>query len=218
MKRVEDRDYLQMAVDKPGDVRREAACFRSLYQFIPTPFESVCELFAGSGLMRSVLDELFLVTPRTQYTMWDQSEACVRLLLTRYREPETKVVRGDSFEMTIPPRQDLLSADFNTWTAVRYFADGSYRHLTDRLFDSRPRMVQITDSAVGKYHLNSKIYTRALGLPVPTFPAYVRRLGAIFSSRYGYGLVRVCYHSSAAYMLFQEGVSPVDVPPLRIRA
>jgi len=217
--RVEARDYLQMTKERPGDTRREEGCFAHLLSAIPAPVSGkILETFGGIGLFRSVAESLGLFGPETEHECWDFSADCVAHLRAKF--PGSVVCHVDSFAESVPPGLVLLSADFNTWTFLKYQREEAYKKMTDRLFDAEPEWLQLTDSAVNKLHLNYRSYAKALGLKdaelVRDPEGYIQSVAYSFADR-GYGLRAAAYHNGAAYYLFQRDAEPGPVHVLRVR-
>lgn len=215
---VERRSYLQMAKEKPEDIRREQECYRQLFASNFRPFSSVLETFGGAGILRGVFEEQGLIAPNTRHEAWDFSEDCVQYLRAKF--PHSTVRQVDSFREPIQPGWDLISADFNSWTFLKFKTQQTYAEMTARIFSARPAFVQLTDSAVNKMHLNHVHYARVFARPIRAESALVDYLGYLsddFRVRFGYHLVGVTYHANASYLLFRrdraaESVSITKVP------
>lgn len=200
---VEDRDYIQMTRDRPRDTERERECFARLYDG-EEPYQSVLETFGGTGVMCGVLRGLGLLPEQARHETWDRSEACVAHLRSTY--PTAVARQVDSFVEPIVGKWDLISADFNTWTARKYCLDPRYRALTGRIFNANPEAVQLTDAAIGHLHLNAPNYARVLGIPVSTaIESYLWAVAETIWRDFSYGLIRVAHHSAASYLLFKRG-------------
>lgn len=187
---------------------REAACFRDLLDNVP-PAEvgSVLELFGGVGLFGSQARERF---PLSCHELWEASEPCAEVL--RENLPLARVVVTDSMKREVPPDFSLVSADFNSFTALKWYRDRDYKDVMDRVFHSGAEWVQLTDSAVSKLHLNKRSYEKAMNLRVESAEDYVHALeGRVFHA-YGYGLRYVTRHRNAAYLLFKKDATPKSVP------
>lgn len=208
---VERRDYIQMTKEKPEDIRRERECYRQLFSIFSAPFASVLEIFGGAGILREVLGEQKLVDDGTRHEAWDYSERCVDYLAQTF--PLSAVRRVDSFNEPIENGWELISADFNSWTFLRYAKQTPYQKLTTRLFESGAAYVQLTDSAVNKMHLNwthySRVFGREIGTDAPLLD-YMSHLDVNFRARFNYSLLRVAHHANASYLLFQRGRSADD--------
>jgi hypothetical protein len=198
-----------MTSEKPNETRREGECFRHLFS---TSFGGplrVLELFAGIGLLASVLDDLDLIQ---SHEAWDYSQACIERL--KVLRPNSVLHCTDSFKAHIPTpgHYDLISADFNSWTAKKWAFNPEYRAVTDRIFKAGAPYVQLTDAAVGWVHLNAKTYEMSLthiagyGVSVdPNIPSYLSAVSYVVGRHYGYRPIRIAYHSRAAYILFERG-------------
>lgn len=206
---AEARDYITMTAEKPNETRREGECFRRLFApMAGRETYDVLELFAGIGLFASLLDELQMIH---SHEAWDYSEACIERL--KGLRPHSKLHVADSFERAIGyGAYNLISADFNSWTLRKFVEDKRYRAVTDRIFKAGSQYVQLTDAAVGWVHLNAPTYRRCFDRvgfePVnwtETPSAYLREVAAMLAQHYGYGIVRIAWHSRAGYMLFRKG-------------
>lgn len=204
---VERRSYLQMAREKPGDIRREEECYKLLFEGFPV-LGSVLEVFGGAGILRGVLDRQGIIGPETVHEAWDFSEDCVAHL--RQRWPGSNVRHVDSFATEVPKHLDLVSADFNSWTVHKFFTRPEYWTLTSRIFTANAWYVQLTDAAVSKVHLNRLTYAKHFGVPTETVDDYLVNLGRLVFETFGYNLAKVTYHSNASYLLFQR--EPLKVP------
>lgn len=213
--RVEARDYLKMTDERPLDTFRERECFRHVLGPV-APFNSVLEMFGGAGVFRTLIEELGLLGPQTRHETWDHSQACVDHLSSLF--PKSRVVLADSFQQPFPEGLDLISADFNTWTALKYRTDKAYSGATQRLFRSGALWVQLTDSAVNKLHLNGNSYRKAMGSPpsedrLP--PAeYFQLVAQAIRREFGYRMWAVAYHQGAAYYLFHRTAEPPPGAPV----
>lgn len=208
--RVEARDYLKMREERPGDYRREAECFRVLLREVG-PVDFALETFGGAGPFRTVAEEEGVIGPGTVHESWDFSADCVAHLKERF--PGSRVRHLDSFETPVPGGADIISADFNTWTFLKYSREKPYRKMTDRLFAAGPEWLQITDSAVNKLHLNFRSYARALlregdAEELKNPADYIHALALYFFAAKGYGLRKAAYHHGAAYYLFRKNTQP----------
>lgn len=195
-----------MAKEKPEDIRREEECYRQLFASFNQPFVSVLETFGGAGILRGVLEGQKLIDANTRHEAWDFSADCVEFLREKF---PTSTVRGcDSFNEPISPGWELISADFNSWTYLRYTDLPLYRAMTERLFSSGARYVQLTDSAVNKIHLNAPAYAQRFKKPIRPdnlLRDYVDHLDIAFRERFGYSVLFVTHHANASYLLFQRG-------------
>lgn len=216
--RVEARSYLDMARERPGDIARERECFAALLGHIDKgSLVRVHEVFGGYGVFRGAAERVGVLSPEVEYSVWDHSADCLALYRGRY--PNTHVTQGDSFQLDMPWDCSLISADFNTWTPLKWYNRDDYRRLTDRIFGTGAEYVQLTDAAVNKLHLNHRSYAVplmepdwSLKDPQPYFAAVARWA----YNWWGYGLVAVTYHSGAAYYLLTLNQRPVDIDVVKL--
>lgn len=203
--KVESRDYLDMTDDRPLDTFRESLAFRHLLSGMVVPPKAVLELFGGAGVFRTELGRHFPHF-RGLHVSWDHSLKCVEALREKFPASDVRCV--DSFTYPIPRAMwSLISADFNTWTFLKYKNRKDYADVTARIFLAGADFVQLTDSAVNKLHLNWRAYAREFGVEAERMsPAdYICELGDHFAEFYGYSLVSAAYHTGASYLLFMRG-------------
>lgn len=203
---VERRSYLKKVKEKPEDTPKSKECWRRLFAQFQVPFVSVLETFGGAGILRVVLEEQGLLDANTRHETWEFAPDCVEFLREQF---PTSVVRScDSFDEPITPGWELISADFNSWTYLRFTDFPLYRAMTERLFSAGARYVQLTDSAVNKIHLNAPAYAQRFKKeirPDHMVRDYVDHLDLAFREKFGYSVVHVTHHANASYLLFQRG-------------
>jgi hypothetical protein len=203
MSNVDSRCYLQRIREHPEEADKKAKHFRRIMAAVPAQkFNEVLEIFGGVGVIWEELVSLGYAYEETFHETWEQSSDCVNYLRDKF--PDSDVRRVDSFEEDIPC-VDFLSADFNSWTYLRYIQNdrgGRYHHLTNRLFRSSSRYIHITDSAINKFHLNKQVYAGALNCRLETIEDYYRAVSEDFDTRFGYRLIASSHHPGAGYLLF----------------
>lgn len=206
--KIEQRDYLSM----PELERlREQLCFRHLFEKrFAMRFMSVLEIFGGIGVLHDELLRLKLISPLTEYEAWEKSEHCVEILKQKY--PTTKVRRVDTFVTPIPGDLDLLSADFNSWTILKYSQRLEYLKLTNKLFRSRAQYIQLTDTSVRQFHLHAEKYAKVLQRPITDLDSYILAISDRFHQQDGYTVIAAAYHHAACYMLFEKDDGAVFEP------
>ena len=108
-----------------------------------------------------------------------------------------------------------MSLDFNQCTALDLRRDGFQRDTLRQAIALKPLWIQLTDSAIGKLHINWPSY----GLrgwdkndKMAGRIAYWCEVWSAVNAQWPSRLVRVAHHSAASYLLFEAWDGPQ--PPL----
>ena len=203
---IEDRPYTHFEKFKPGQFERERQCFQIILDAIPSSYAptGVLELFGGVGLFLSLVPEEWR---NKNYHSWDHNPDCVSRVHGGY--PEVTASVKDSFTSPFPSPLGIISADFNTFTILKWATDPKYQNLIYGIFAAGADYVQITDSAVNRLHLNGPHYEKFI-LPanrnkrIATLDDYVEVFSDLVFLDHPYRVIKVAYHHGASYLLFQR--------------
>lgn len=216
MNKVESRPYTVFVRDKSNQVELERKCFQYILNRIAwqkTPPPNVWELFGGIGLFASLVQPLWR---NENYTSWDNDSACVKMIHAKY--PHINARQCDSFNSTPPDKCDIITADFNSFTLLKFVRQPQYYHLVTRIFSLKAQWIQITDSAINKLHLNKSVYSTVLKKEVSTLSDYIAGLTDTIAIPFGYNYTACVYHFGASYILFERGKPTLEpIPPYKVK-
>lgn len=211
----EERDYLTFG---EGERALEAECFRLIFLDLTDPLY-LFEAFGGIGVLRTVLEDKGVRVLR--HEAWDHSPRCIEEL--RRKWPDGHYHEVDSFASEVPhtspgevkllPEMFLYSADFNTFSPLRYTRDRRYQNLVNQMFDRGPGYIHITDSAVYRLHLNAWYYSRLFGGEITDLNSYLTATSKWFYDTFRYSIVRAAWHRGASYYLLKPGDHAALISP-----
>jgi hypothetical protein len=170
---------------------------------------SAFEFFGGMGAQSLMIQHLFAPT---QHSAMDNSEEAVAHILAHV--PGVSAWQGDSYDPSWEHRSDLVGLDFGDLTVWKTREGEKHRGLLDRVFQSRPGGVVLTDVACRYLHLHRERYETLLGAGTcATYPSYLDALADRLEELYGYVMVGGFYHRWSTVMaLAPEGKRVPFVP------
>ena len=219
MSKIEDRPYTHFERFKPHELERERQCFCIILSAMPSDYvpRVSLELFGGVGLFLSLVPPEWATQ---RYYVWDHDNGCVVRL--RKDHPHVIAMRVDSFTHPFPMGVKFISADFNSFTLLRWCTVPRYRKIMDRIFQSGAEYIQVTDSAINKLHINRSSYEKFWPEAVSgrrcieTIDDYVEAFSDYAFRMYKYRVIRGAYHHGASYLLLQRGARKCKITMERV--
>lgn len=194
--------------DRPASEReREADCVRAIIEGAAPPVW-MYEAFGGIGMLTGVFMDAF---PGVSIRSAELDGACVEAYATQHYGTRATVYHGDTLDLLGQwlrdtaegaPLWDAASLDFNRCTLLDLQKDKNnfQNKVISLAVCSRPKWIHVTDSAVGKLHLNWRSYgLRSYIDRGHALAAYLARVSNWWEERHGYRIVKSANHSAATY-------------------
>lgn len=198
---TESRNYMYYLSQKPKFVERKVKAFKEILSKIePWEIQTVQELFGGIGLLYTLIQGSSINSHVKSYHLNDWNSNCVNHLQEMTaNDQRVRVTAQDVFSNpNMIDTVDFLSHDYDMWTYNR--AVTKYHELTNALFDSESKYIQITDAATNLLHLHYKTYTKLTGSLVDTPSAYIDNCIKPMATFKGYTLIDYSTHGFSYYL------------------
>lgn len=203
--------------ERPAKERlRELSCMNFVLSAAPKP-TVVYEAFGGIGMTAELMSNLW---PNALIQSTELDLDCVAQYRARGLKNATCYPQSCEtlFHKTFKNRAKLgITLDFNQCTVLDMRRDGFQRDIIRRAIAMDPAWIQITDSAIGKLHLNWPSYGLRVGKWTPKGKeaariAYWCEVWSALNAQWPCLLKKVAHHSAASYLLFVPHKGPQ--PPL----
>lgn len=192
-----------------SELSRRAICFEWLLTGVPEG-KTITEYFGGIGLQSVIIQNV--IKPAI-HVINEINEECVSQLEMVFKDtPGVSVGLRDAKEVLALNNTDIAILDFPDMTGKHY--EEWHLQLQD-LFDTKPRLVEITDVGNRYLHLHKNLYSSILGQEIETIEDYIRAISGYFYQKYGYSVIKAAYKSGTSYM-FLAPVEPGEIDFLHV--
>jgi hypothetical protein len=194
--------YIDWAIKNPGKISKSVTVGWYAYQSLLSVYDapeilSCWEPFGGIGAQSLMIRGLF--PDLRQHWVGEYTQPAVDHLRRALPEGVT-VLKADAYDGRVDVA-DLVGLDFGDLTCWKTREGQQHRILLDKVFETQPKAVVLTDVAGPRLGLHRTRYEALLGTgSCADYASYLPALADLLEEVFGYTVIAGFYHHGAAKM------------------
>lgn len=184
----------------------EAACFAKVLSRATAP-SFIYEAFGGIGMVTRILLDRF---PEARLSAAELDSECVEIWRRDVLDTRAKIVHEDTCQLLqrlVPEPNTAAVFDFNRCTLMDLLKSGSFQSQLLRAATTKlhPKWIEVTDSSVGKLHLNWRSYgLDGYDYRETAWGLYSDKVADWFQTSLGYRMTARSHHWAASYYMLEK--------------